>query len=72
MQRLEAPMPPWSAPAVPSARAGAGYPPGRRQHAAGPAGLQPLAPAAIVALLGCRALLLGAVAAHTTIRRDIT
>jgi hypothetical protein len=37
-----------------------------------PPDLQALAPAAIVALLAGLALLLGAIAAHTTIRRDVT
>jgi ABC-2 type transport system permease protein len=37
-----------------------------------PPDLQPLAPAAIAALLTGLALLLGAVAAHTTVRRDVT
>jgi ABC-2 type transport system permease protein len=37
-----------------------------------PPDLQPLAPAAVVALLAALALLLGAVAARTTLRRDVT
>jgi hypothetical protein len=37
-----------------------------------PPDLQPLAPAAVVVLLTGLALLLGAIAARTTLRRDVT